>query len=140
MYRRMYGTRHHAAARHLIPIMHEPWLQAKSPVPAVLWILCIAVDMLLITVLLESFGRSGMVPNAVGVMLLLRAALALPAACISLIILVFAWLRPAVYQYCPECFSYITRGAKVCSFCHFRPQTPLSATPPRRPAHQQTRS
>ena len=140
MYRRMYGTRHHAAAHHLIPIPHEPWLQAKPPVPAVLLILCIAVGILLITVLLEPFGRRGLVPNTVGVMMLLLAALALPAAFISLIILVFAWLRPAMYQYCPECFSYMTRGATVCPFCSFRPETPLSATVHPMPARQQTHS
>ena len=139
MYRRMYGTRHLIAAHRLIPIPHEPWLQAKSPVPAVLWILCIAVGILLTTVFLEPFGRRGLVPHTVGIMMLLLAALALPATFISLIILAFAWLRPAVYQYCPECFSYMMRGATVCPFCSFRPETP-SATAHPMPARQQTRS
>jgi hypothetical protein len=61
-------------------------------------------------------------PHPLFVMLLLLSALALLAVLISLILLVSALCRD-LHQHCPDCLSYMTRGAKVCPFCGFQPET-----------------
>jgi hypothetical protein len=74
-------------------------------------------------------GIMGLIPEAphpLFVILLLISALALLAALISLILLVSALLCRDPHQHCPDCLSYMTRGAKVCPFCGFRP----AAAPP----------
>jgi hypothetical protein len=121
MYRRLYGTRRHVTPHDLVPSEHEPWLQAKSEVPLFLrWFL----GAFGVIVVLVSLGMMGLLPDPpypLGGILLLILILALLAALISLILLVLALLGRDQHQYCPDCLSYMTRGAKVCPFCGFRP-------------------
>jgi hypothetical protein len=62
-------------------------------------------------------------PNPLGVLLLLLAAFAsmIVLTCLIWLVVVLVCCRTPGYQYCPDCLSYMTRGAKVCPFCGFRP-------------------
>lgn len=120
MFRRMYGTYRHTASHSLIPIANGPWLRAKSEVPMLVGICCGAVAFMLLTLLFLHLGDVDLVPDAIGDTMLLLSALASVAALVSLIWLVVALVCRASHQYCPECLSYMTRGATVCPFCGFR--------------------
>jgi hypothetical protein len=136
MYRRMYGTRHPVTPHHLIPIEHEPWLQKKSMVPTVKRLFLGSLCLILLTVMVFPFGQMGLVPDAVGVVLLLLSGLAVLVALLCLTLLVEMVLCRDPYQYCPDCLSYMTRGAKVCPFCGFRPEAPLRPVSPQPLARQ----
>jgi len=124
VYRRMYGTHHHTAGRDLIPMQNEPWLQAKSEAPLVLRWFFGATGVMLATLCVGGMGWIPAAPHPLGGILLLLSALAAMVVLICLILLVGAWLRRDLHQYCPDCLSYMMRGAKVCPFCSFRPETP----------------
>jgi hypothetical protein len=139
VYRRMYGTHHHAAARNLIPIQNEPWLRAKSEAPLVLRWFFGATGVILTTLCLGGMGWIPAAPHPLGGILLLLSALATMVVLICLILLVGTLLRRDLRQYCPECLSYMTRGAKVCPFCGFRPEAPPRSAPQQSLTRQQAR-
>jgi hypothetical protein len=82
----------------------------------------------------------GLVSETVGVIMLLVSGLAILFSFWALAGVVLWWSWNARHQYCPDCLSYMTRGAQVCPFCSFRPGTPVSAPPHRMSDRQQTRS
>ena len=137
MYRRMYGTHHPTPTHGLMPIAHEPWLQAKSRTSTVKWVLCGTGGVILATVMLFAWARVGLVPsnatvpNVLAGMLLLLSCLGVVLSLVFLLILWVEWSCRDAYQYCPECLSYMARGAKVCPFCGFRPEGPTAS--PQRP-------
>lgn len=124
MYRRLYGTRQHVMPRDLDPIEHEPWLRAKSVVPRILGAIFGCVGVIFVTLFL---GATRVIPElspSLGIALLLLSAL---AGLVVFICLVLLWEERSsrnMYQYCPECLSYMTRGATVCPFCGFRGDAP----------------
>ena len=122
MYRRLYGVRHQGTARNLVPIENEYWLQAKSLAPAVKYVLFGTACIILVTLALFPLGSIGLVPEFIFAVMFLLCAL---AVMVTLFFLLLLWVERSsrnVYQYCPECLSYMTRGAKVCPFCGFRPE------------------
>jgi hypothetical protein len=129
MYRRMYGTSHHTPSHRLVPNKYESWLHAKSEMPHFLGVFLGAIGVIFVIVVLGIMGLLPEAPHPLFVMLLLISALALLAALISLILLVSALLCRDPHQHCPNCLSYMTRGAKVCPFCGFRPETAPPASP-----------
>lgn len=132
MYQRLYGTRHHVMPRDLVPIEHEPWLRAKSVVPRTLGVIFGCVGVIFVTLFLGATRVIPALSPSLGIFLLLLSAL---AGLVVLICLVLLWEERssrAMYQYCPECLSYMTRGATVCPFCGVRgaaPGAPSSAQP-----------
>jgi len=90
-----------------------------------------ATGVILATLFLGGMGWIPAAPHPLGGILLLLSSLAAMVALICLILLVGTLLRRDLRQYCPDCLSYMTRGAKVCPFCGFRPEAPP------RPALQQ---
>jgi hypothetical protein len=82
------------------------------------------VGFILATLFLGIMGLIPEAPHPLFATLLLLSVLAGFVALLCLITLPAEWSRHKVYQYCPECLSYMARGAKVCPFCGFRPETP----------------
>jgi hypothetical protein len=122
MYRRIYGTRHHVTPHDFVPSEREPWLQAKSEVPLFLrWFLG-AFGVILVLAILGMMDLLPAPPHPLGGILLLILVLAFLAALISLTLLGLALLCRDPHQYCPDCLSYMTRGANACPFCGFRPE------------------
>ena len=123
MYRRMYGTAHFIPGyRKLEPLGSGPWLQVKSIAPTVKWALGGTGSCILLLLLLFPFGKMGYVPEAIGIILFLLSGF---GVMISLFLLSLLWIERSsrdLHQYCPDCLSYMTRGAKVCPFCGFRPE------------------
>jgi hypothetical protein len=120
MYRRMYGTQTAPILRSLGPLGNGPWLRAKPAVSLTLGVILGCVGFLFVTLVVGDMGLIPAAPNPLGGILLLLCAIAGVVALTSIVALVFALLCPPVYQYCPDCLSYMTRGAKVCPFCGFR--------------------
>ena len=139
MYRHMYGTHRPVTARDLLPMEHEPWLRAKSTVPRTLGVILGCVGFLFVTLCLGILGLIPEAPHPLFVILLLLAALAGFVALLCLVTLPVEWSRHKVYQYCPECLSYMARGAKVCPFCGFRPEVPPRPAPRQPLARQRAR-
>jgi hypothetical protein len=111
---------------------HEPWLQAKSEVPQFLGVFLGAVGVILLMMVLASLDLIPKAPHPLGALCLLLAAFAGMVALICLIWLAVALVcgRTPSHQYCPDCLSYMTRGAKVCPFCGFRPAVTQKIIPP----------
>ena len=76
MYQRMYGTSHRAPAHRLVPIEHEAWLRLQSPALTVKRIIDGTGGLILVTALLFPLGNMGLVPEVVGVIMVLLTALA----------------------------------------------------------------
>lgn len=127
MYPRLYGTAHCSPTRRLVPIKHGVWLQVQSPAARVMGILCGTGSLMLVTILLFRFGRMGLVSETVGAIMLLLTGLAILFSLCALVGVVVWWSWNAQHQYCPDCLSYMTRGAKVCPFCGFRETAPPHA-------------
>lgn len=134
MYRRMYGTHRPVTTREILPMEHEPWLRAKSTVPRTLLVILGCVGCIFVTLFLGGMGWIPVAPHPLGGILLLLSVLAVLVALLCLVTLPVERSRHKRYQYCPECLSYMTRGAKVCPFCGFRPET--SQALPRSPSQQ----
>jgi hypothetical protein len=149
MYQRMYGISRSIPARvptyRLVPIENEPWLCIRSLTPIVIGVLCGTGGVIFATLMLFAWARAGLVssnataPNALAGILLLLSCL---GVVLSLFVLLQWWITSALRatrQYCPDCLSYMTRGANVCPFCGFRavaaPPLPLQQAP----ARQRTR-
>jgi hypothetical protein len=80
------------------------------------------VGFILVTLVVGEMGLIPAAPNPLGGILLLFCGIAGCIALISFVTLVFVLLCPPMYQYCPDCLSYMTRGARVCPFCNFQPE------------------
>ena len=139
MYRRMYGTSHHTPAHRFVPSEHGPWFRAKSEILHFLGVFLGAMGVIFVMIVLGIMGLIPQAPDPLFVMVLLISALALLAALISLILLVSALLCRDPHQYCPDCLSYMTRGAQVCPFCGFRPETAPPASSQQTSHRAQTR-
>jgi hypothetical protein len=135
----MYGIRHHTSVQGLIPIEHEPWLRAKSIALMAKRVLLGTAGLILLTLLLFPFGEIGLVPDAIGAIMLLVSGLAVIVSLFCLLFLWLEWSYRDTYQYCPDCLSYMTRGANVCPFCGFRPETAPPASPQQTSHRAQTR-
>lgn len=127
MYRRLYGIRHHGTARNLVPIENESWLQAKSLSPTVKYVLLGTACIILVTLVLFPLGSIGLVPEFIFAIMFLLCALAVMVALFFLLLLWIERSSRDLYQYCPDCLSYMTRGANVCPFCGFRPEPVCNA-------------
>lgn len=133
MFRRMYGTRHRLPVHRLTPMEHAPWLQATSELPLVLRWCCGAMGMLVVLVALIALAPLPGPPHPLGGLLVLLSLLTGVVVLYCLIVCVGVLCCRDRSQYCPDCLSYMTRGANVCPFCGFRPEGATPSTPPRRP-------
>jgi hypothetical protein len=134
MYPRLYGTSHCPSTHRLVRIKHRVWLQVQSPAARITGILCGTGGLILVTILLFSFGRMGLVSETIGAIMLLATGLAILLSLCALAGVVLWWSWNAQPQYCPDCLSYMTRGATVCPFCGFREMT-LPDIPPQTSTH-----
>lgn len=102
----------HAAAPHRLRLLEEgPWLRCCVWNAVTCWSMLLWLGGTLTAMTLAP------VTPGWGVLLLISLVLA-SVVTFGMIVGTFAELR---YQYCPECFSAMTRGAHVCPRCHFRP-------------------
>lgn len=68
----------------------------------------------------------------VGFFLGLLMPLTLFCLVVTLCMVAMQALHRASSQYCPDCLQYMTRGARVCPFCGFRPTPGVPDVPPSR--------
>ena len=126
---RMYGAKlRQPARRRLEPIENEPWLRVKSAIPILRRICYGAIGVLLMIGIVAALGNKDLMPDAMAPLSLLLACIASLTLLVCLLLLVVAWMDRDAYQYCPDCLSYMTRGAQVCPFCGFRAPSPQGKT------------
>jgi hypothetical protein len=124
MYRRMDGTHRPASLRALLPMEHAPWLRAQSRVPQILGVILGCVGVIFGTLFLGGMGWIPAAPHPLGGILLVLSVLAALVTLLCLVLVWEEWSSRNTYQYCPDCLSYMARGAEVCPFCGFRPDKP----------------
>lgn len=100
-------------ARRLRPLDGSPWLRYLVWNKLTCWSMLLWLGGSLSLLMLAP------VTPGWGVLLLVSVGVASVVA----LGLIFGTFAELVYQYCPECFSRMTRGARVCPFCHFRPSS-----------------
>jgi hypothetical protein len=100
-------------------------------IPQFLGVFFGAISFIIMTLIVGSMGLIPPAPHPLGGVLLFLCVIAGLVVLNGCIVLVAAVISSPVDQYCPDCLSYMTRGAKVCPFCGFRETPPPGA-------HQQT--
>jgi hypothetical protein len=78
----------------------------------------------LILVVLNALITESLVSNTVVSLVLIVCGAALLFGLAFLSRSIVAWSWRTQHQICPDCLSDMTRGAKVCPFCGFRPAGP----------------
>lgn len=112
--------------RHLTPLEHGPWLTELSSLRALRFVALGASGGVLVALMLGPHALPGSSAWHVLAWLLMYAGM------LAVLTLLRLWVQSAwnaTHQYCPDCLSYMTRGAQVCPFCGFR--APPAATPGR---------
>jgi hypothetical protein len=117
----------------LEPIAREPWLRDK-PSTALKWLLAIAAAFLLLTEVLSPFLHDMAPTNPLGMLVFFLMLAAVLYLCVGPLLLAVFALRRKQRQYCPDCLSYMNRGAHVCPFCGFRDDASASPSVAPQPA------
>jgi len=104
----------------LVPLPDAPWLTLRSSARPLGYVLVGTLGCLLGINAVGNLAHARHWHTLVEVMAFLLVATLL-CAFGGLAALGMRGIQRRMYQWCPDCLQYMTRGARVCPFCGFRP-------------------